>query len=179
LIFDIRDRLFRIVRELDPVGVYRRRHDLNRHRGEYIVPGPNYVWSIDGHDKLSHWGIQIYAAIDAHSRYVTWIYVGITNRTAISVLQQFVDTLKSENIQPRFIRSDRGGETTLIAAAHYALLKKYHEDLIVSECYWFGTSTANQRIEAWWSQLTKSLLFLWRVSFQFDHYIDCYICDLM
>ncbi|KAH8725979.1 hypothetical protein GQ44DRAFT_759030 [Phaeosphaeriaceae sp. PMI808] len=49
-----------------------------RRRGEYIVPGPNWVWSIDGHEKLKPYGIQIYACIDAYSRYIFgfwWILV--------------------------------------------------------------------------------------------------------
>ncbi|KAN0076641.1 hypothetical protein V8E54_006783 [Elaphomyces granulatus] len=33
-------------------------------------------------------------------------------------------------------------------------------------CYWFGTSVANQRIESWWGQLSKSVLYQWRDYFQ-------------
>jgi hypothetical protein len=46
----------------------RHTNDLNRKRGEYIVPGPNFIWSIDGHDKLAEWGFQIYGGIDAYAR---------------------------------------------------------------------------------------------------------------
>ena len=105
---------------------------------------------MDGHDKLSFWGIQIYAAIDAFSRYVTWCYVSISNRTQISVLRQFLEVLQETKIQPRYIRSDKGGE-------------EQYEDLLLQDCYLYSTSTSNQRIEAWWSQLTKSLLFIFRV----------------
>ncbi|EEA18591.1 hypothetical protein TMatcc_005566 [Talaromyces marneffei ATCC 18224] len=157
-----RDRLYSIVQELDPDGVKRRKSDVYRRRGEYVVPGPNYIWSMDGHDKLSFWGIQIYAAIDAFSRYITWCYVGISNRTQISVLRQFLEVLQETKIQPRYIRSDKGGETVLVAAAHYLLLKEQYENLFLQDCYLYGTSTSNQRIEAWWSQLTKSLLFIFR-----------------
>ena len=41
------------MKQLDPVGLARRTNDLNRKRGEYIVPGPNFIWSVDGHDKLA------------------------------------------------------------------------------------------------------------------------------
>jgi hypothetical protein len=68
LIFLYRDSLFSIVKQLDPVGLERRTRDLNRKKGEYIVPSPDFIWSIDGHDKLSQWGFQIYACIDAYSR---------------------------------------------------------------------------------------------------------------
>lgn len=157
------DRLLDVVHTVDPEGVSRRRNDLQRTRGEYIAPGPIYVWSIDGHDKLSHWGFQIYASIDAYSRFITWLYVGISNRAAFSILRQFLDTLETEKIQPRYIRSDKGSETVYLAAAHCALYRKIEEQSQIADCYWYGTSTSNQRIEGWWLQLTKSLLFIWRV----------------
>jgi hypothetical protein len=60
------------VKTLDPVGVKRRAYNFNHWpRSEYIVPGPNYIWSLDGHDKLKAWGIEIYGAVDAYSWYIT------------------------------------------------------------------------------------------------------------
>jgi hypothetical protein len=96
---------------------------------------------------------------------VTWIYVGISNRAGFSILRQFLDTLQTRK-QPLYIRSDKGSETTNLAAAHYALYRKQNgkENSWIDDCYWYGTSTSNQRIEAWWSQLSKSYTFLWRVS---------------
>lgn len=32
-----------------------------------MIPGPNYLWSLDGYDKLKAYEIQVYACIDAHS----------------------------------------------------------------------------------------------------------------
>jgi hypothetical protein len=84
------------VKDLDPTRIDRRYSDLQRTRGDFTTPGPNYLWSIDGYDKLSFWGFQIYAGIDGYSRYITWIYVGSSNRTGFSVLRQYLDTLKSE-----------------------------------------------------------------------------------
>jgi len=63
------DRMFSIIKELDPTGVANRRLFLSSSpRGGYFVPGPNFVWSVDGHHKLSIYGIEIYAGIDAYSR---------------------------------------------------------------------------------------------------------------
>jgi hypothetical protein len=90
LLMHRRDRLFRAYKQLNPDGVQYRLRRLERTRGEYITPGPNFLWSIDQHSKLEHWGIEIYAAIDAFSRHVIWIYVGITARTAISCYKQYV-----------------------------------------------------------------------------------------
>jgi hypothetical protein len=51
------------------------------------VPGPDYIWLIDGHDKLSLFGIDIYVCIDAYSRAIIWVYIGISNRTSHLVVQ--------------------------------------------------------------------------------------------
>jgi hypothetical protein len=113
--------------------------------------------------KLAQYGIEIYASIDAYSRYIIWIYVGISSRTAVSVLRQFLDVVQVTQYQPRLIRSDRGTETILLAEAHHKLQQSNNLEIQLPECYLYGTSTANQRIEAWWLQLTKGLLFRYRV----------------
>ena len=158
-----RDRLFAKYRDAIPNTVALRRQDVQRQRGEYIVPGPNYIWSIDGYDKLAPYGIEIYAGIDAYSRYMIWIYIGISNRTAVSVLRQYLLVIESMQQQPHFVRSDRGSETVLLASAHHQLLQAYEADIPFDQTYFYGTSTSNQRIESWWGQLTKGLLFRWRV----------------
>ncbi|KAL4864173.1 hypothetical protein BDV12DRAFT_205896 [Aspergillus spectabilis] len=149
-----RDRLYSLYRELAPAAVRRCLNDLQCHRGAYIVPGPNFIWLIDGYLKLAPYGIEVYAAIDAYSRYIIWIYIGISSRTAIT-----------EQL-PRFVRSDQGTETVLLAEAQHKLQQSQHPEIRISECYLYGTSTANQRIEAWWLQLTRGLLYRWRNYFQ-------------
>ncbi|KAL4732819.1 hypothetical protein BDV11DRAFT_210668 [Aspergillus similis] len=161
-----RDRLFSMYRELALEAVQRRLNDLQRHRGAYIVPGPNYIWSIDGYLKLTPYGIEIYAAIDAYSRYIIWVYVGVSSRTAVSVLRRFLDTLEVTATQPRFVRSDRGGETVLLAEAQHKLQQSCHPEISIRDCYLYGTSTANQKIEAWWLQLTRGVIVRYRTYFQ-------------
>jgi hypothetical protein len=41
--------------------------DLQQVQGEYIVLGLDFIWSIDRHDKLAAWGIQIYARTNAYA----------------------------------------------------------------------------------------------------------------
>jgi hypothetical protein len=159
-----RDRLFKIYKELNPEGVARRGRDAQNRKGEYIVPGPNWIWSIDGHEKLKPYGIEIYACIDAYSRYVIWIYVGISAGTAVSVFWQYMTAIDAAGIRPESIRSDCGNETAMVAYAHYMLCLQGQPDASFEDCYMYGTSTANQRIESWWHFLSKGLLFRWRVS---------------
>ncbi|KAJ5454057.1 uncharacterized protein N7458_005013 [Penicillium daleae] len=131
-------RVFEVYRSLRPDSLLRRSYDLQRSRGEYWCPGPNFVWHVDGYMKLAQFGVEVYAAIDGYSRYILWIYVGISTRTAVSVLSQFLDTLAELSYQPEIIRSDLGSETSP---------------------YWGCTMGA--AAEAWWAQLSKSCTFLY------------------
>ncbi|KAJ5111105.1 hypothetical protein N7532_001640 [Penicillium argentinense] len=166
-----RDRIFDVWCSLRPDALLRRSTGLQRSRGAYRCPGPNFVWHIDGYMKLELFGIEIYAAVDGYSRYVTWFYVGISTRTGFSVLHQYLNTISTTGFQPRAIRSDYGTETMLIADAHYALRKAGaeavdgHPELQFTDCFWYGRSTQNQRIESWWGQLTSSTNFVWRELF--------------
>jgi hypothetical protein len=60
---DVRDALS----TLDTAGTESRRKGPNKSRegGEYITPGPDWLWCCDGHDKFRNYGIEIYACVDA------------------------------------------------------------------------------------------------------------------
>jgi hypothetical protein len=84
----IEDHVRAATKILDEQGVDSRKPGMKRKRGERKVPlvlGPNHLWSIDGHDKLRNYGIEIYAGIDAYSRRIIWSYCGNSNRTQASV----------------------------------------------------------------------------------------------
>lgn len=143
-----------------------------RGRINYISPGPNDVWHVDGHMKLEPFGFEIYAAIDGYSRYMVWIYIGVSARTAVSVLRQSLLAFTSNGgFQPRKFRSDRGTETTLLADAHYRLRQLGDPSVQVRDCYIYGRSVDNQRIEAWWGMLSRATTGLFHVSIVSDHQI--------
>lgn len=134
-----------------------------RARINYVSPGPNDVWHVDGHMKLEPFGIEIYAAIDGYSRFIVWVYIGVSARTAVSVLRQSLDTFTSMGFQPRKIRSDRGTETTLMADTQYELRRLQDPSLKPSDCYIYGRSVDNQRIEGWWGMLSRACTGLFHV----------------
>lgn len=141
------------IREVDPKGVEDRRLRRLHKRGQYGVPGPNRIWSIDGHDKLSRFGFEIYGCIDAYSRCIMWAYVGHSNRTAVSVMKQYLLTVKAKDKYPKLIRSDCGSETGFLCRSHLLLRRADDPTKEFNRIYSFGTSTRNQRIEAWWRLL--------------------------
>lgn len=148
---------------VDPAGVTSRTPCLRRIRQEnYTTSGPNFLWCLDGHDKLAQYGIEIYAAVDAYSRKIIWFYCGNSNRTPISVLKQYLRAVKAIGLCPRFIRTDRGTETVLLADCHFslfieaALLEQWSEAeyqaIRIDDCYIYGPSTRNVRVEGLWRQ---------------------------
>jgi len=68
---------------LDPGGTAKRKPGpgKGKKKGEFNTKGPDYVWSIDGHDKFRDYGIHIYAAVDGAARKVKWFYINNSNRT--------------------------------------------------------------------------------------------------
>lgn len=203
---------WRFMQEHYAADMLERIRHLARRRSGFLCPGPNYIWSIDAYCKLQHWGFEVYACIDAYSRYIVWAHVGHTSQTQRSVCLQYVDVVRERGFLPLIIRSDHGVETGMIAGAHYwlsaasterRLLKPTRDEdgnvvwiyremqgdmevrqvvhagegqdvppprfgpwrqLEFHECYSYGVSTKNQRIESWWQQLNYHVSGLWRVS---------------
>ena len=105
--------------------------------------------------KLELFGIEIYAGVDAYSHSITWIYVGVSARTAVSVLRGYLDTVESCGFLPLMLRSDRGSETPMMAEYHLFLWKTLNPEVMLREIYRYGTSVKNQHIESWWNMMTK------------------------
>ena len=159
-------------RALDPEGVTQRQPGFRGPRIEnYVTSGPNFLWCLDGHDKLAQYGIQIYAAIDAYSRKIIWFYCGNSNRTAISVVRQYFNAVKAIGLCPRFIRTDKGTETFLLCDIHFSLFieaelreelsDEHYQSLRISDCYIYGPSTRNIRIEGLWRHQRFTTTMAW------------------
>ena len=106
-----------------------------------------WVWLADGYNKLKDFGIEIYGIIDAYSRYIVFIYVGISSRTAVAVQKFFLIAVDEYGI-PYLLRSDKGVETFLIAECQYWLWQANNPNVSFREMYAFGTSPCNIKIES-------------------------------
>jgi hypothetical protein len=157
-----RDDVAALLQAIDDEAIARR-PGLRKLRLENCsTPGPNFFWCLDGHDKSSQYGIEIYTAVDAFSRKIIWFYVGNSNRTAISVVPQYLNAVQTTGICPRLIRTDKGTETVLLADIHFSLFieatlreqwsDEDYFDLRPSECYIYGPSTKNIRADGLWRQ---------------------------
>lgn len=202
--------LRQLLAEQFPEQVQVRLQQIQTRRAGFTLPGPNYTWSVDGHCKLQHWGFEIYGGIDAYSRFVNWSYVGVSALTQRSVFAQYLCVVREFGVIPMVMRSDRGGETVMVAGAHYWLslganrarrlrprrnregqvewymlgndgqrahrvdrdamdpdapLYGPEEPVVFEDCWSYGKSTKNQRIESWWNQLCRARTGYWRVSY--------------
>jgi hypothetical protein len=129
-----------------------------KRQDNYVVPGPDWLWCLDGHDKLVCFDIKIYGYIDVYSRKIIWFYVDNSNRTQVSVLRQYLYTIKAVGYCPNFIRSDKRREILIMADTHYYFYyTAYFNDLIIldevfnqiclSDYYIYGKSTSNIQIK--------------------------------
>ena len=72
------------------------------------MPGPNYLWHIDGNHKMIKYGLVVHGGIDGFSRLVTYLKCSNNNR-ADTVLDAFDEATRMYGV-PFRVRSDKGGE---------------------------------------------------------------------
>lgn len=48
---------------------------VQKGKGQETIPGPNYLYSLNGYDKFE----RMVSSMDAHVRYIIWVCVGISN----------------------------------------------------------------------------------------------------
>ena len=149
-----RDIVMLSMRVIDPGGVEnRRRHRLQRRR--YSTPGPNFLWHLDGWDKLKPYGFCVHGCIDGFSRRILWLEVASTNKDSRVVADYFLSTVQQLGGVPRLVRTDKGTENAMVAVLQKLFRRNDRDTLAGDKSIIQGKSTANQRIEAFWSKLKQ------------------------
>jgi hypothetical protein len=155
-----RDNVRKIMHSLDPEGVQERSWRRLRRR-VYHNKGPNYLWHMDGYDKLSPYGICIHGCVDGFSRKIIWLKVTPTNHNPRVILRFFLDAVKENSGCPTVIRSDHGTENGDVATAQIALRLHHTDSLSGDKSFIYGSSPSNIRIEAWWSVFRRLKMSWW------------------
>ena len=147
-----------ILRHLDPDGVaFRISRRLIRRR--YYARGPNYIWHLDGYDKLTPYGLCISACIDGFSRRIIWAEVYKTNKDPEIIAGYFIDAVKEINGCPTILRMDAGSENvTCFRLQQYF---RERDGIVQGQCCIVGKSTSNQRIESWWAIFRRGCAEFW------------------
>ena len=143
-----RDKVLSLMRQIDPDGIkLRKAHRLKRRK--YIVKGPNYVWHVDGYDKLKPFGFCIHGAIDGYSRRIIWLEVSQSNNNPAVIAMYYLEALKVLRFAPRIIRCDKGTENATLALLQPFFRYNDTDSMAGLNSFRYGRSVSNQRIEAW------------------------------
>lgn len=149
-----------LIKELDPEGVNLRRSRTLRRR-TYHSPGPNFVWHVDGYDKIKPYGFPVHGCIDGYSRKVLWLKVCKTNNDPAVTGKHFLDAISKYGGCPMLLRTDNGTENILMAGMQAYFRSSGEDHLAGCKAHRYGSSPANQRIECWWSFLRKNRSNWW------------------
>ena len=148
------------LKALDPEGVIcRSRNRLKRRI--YISKGPNYMWHIDGYDKLKTFGFAIHGCMDRYSRKIIWLKALPSNNDPRIIADIYIKCISKSMIVPQILRADRGSENVLIGGLQRFFRREHGDAFSGVRSFRYGSSTANQRIEAWWSILRRSRTNWW------------------
>lgn len=126
-------------------------------RRSYSVPGPNYLWHVDGNHKLIRFKLVIHAAIDGFSRLITFINCADNNR-AETVLDQFINATSEYGVPSR-IRTDFGGENIGIWRYMTRVRGEGRQSYIA------GSSVHNSRIERLWRDVRAGVVAVFQEIF--------------
>lgn len=121
-------------------------------RREYQSKGPNYMWHVDGYDKLKPYGLCINGCVDGFSRKIVWLEVYCTNNDPRIMTGYFLHKVEDIGGCPRFVRGDYGTENSSIAA----MQNTFNEGGFI-----YGPSTSNTRIERLWGSLRTQCMQFW------------------
>eukprot|EP00111_Clytia_hemisphaerica_P012751 TCONS_00037524-protein len=149
-----------ILKSFDPEGVQHRTRRVLKRR-QYWSRGPNYVWHLDGYDKLKPYGFSIHGAIDGFSRCILWLEVVFSNKDPALVNNFYLETVQKISGVPRKVVGDRGTENIYIAASQRFLTRFDIDRGGGEQSFKYGRSVSNQRIEAWWSMLRRTCTNWW------------------
>ena len=154
-----------ILAVLDPEGnAQRRKRRLLRR--SYSSKGPDYLWHLDGYDKLKRYGVCINGCVDGFSRRIVWLNAYHTNSDPKIIGGYFIEAVKSRGGCPRMLRGDAGTENAYVRDMQRFTRMKDNDALAGDFSYLEGTSTANQRIEYLWSFLRRECTDYWMCFFR-------------
>jgi hypothetical protein len=116
---------------------------------------------------LKPFGFCVHGGIDGFSRRILWLEVASTNNDPYVVGRYFADALTEVGGLPNVVRADRGTENVNIEQIQ-SVLRSGNNDMraIMNTSFLYGRSTANQRIESWWSKFGSKGMTTWIEHFQ-------------
>ena len=133
--------------DIDPEGVSMRKKKTIKRR-TYETNGPFEVFHIDENDKIKRFGFAIHGCIDGYSGKFIWLFVSTTNNDLLVVANFYLKAIITLGRAPNTLRMDLGTENVYCEKLQVFFTKN-------SNSFLYAASTRNERIEAFWSRITK------------------------
>ena len=143
------------LRIIDPDGVAQRLSRRLRRR-QYKARGPNFLWHIDGCNKLKPFGFCVHGCIDGFSRRIMWLEVASTNNDPRFVAKYFLDTIRQIKGVPSIVRADYGTENVKVAGMEPIRLLVLIV-LCMESLYQIRESRLSRDSTDWWINYFKDL----------------------
>ena len=145
-----RDLVHNVMFDLDEEGLAARRpcRKQKNIKGHFTTKGVNWVFSLDGHDKLmgyqnNTFPLAVYGCLDTASRKLMWSKVWVSNSDPNLIAKWYLEYLYESGRMPSILRLDKGTETVVITTMH-AFLRQHHGDMDPNNTILYGPSTSNQ-----------------------------------
>ncbi|XP_063971427.1 uncharacterized protein LOC135158071 [Lytechinus pictus] len=145
---------------VDPEGTTQRRRRRLRRR-QYSSKGPNFLWHLDSYDKLKAFGICINGCIDGFSRKIMWMNAYHTSSDPKVIGGYYIEKVSDIGGCPSVVRGDLGTENGYVRDFQRFFREDDEDGMAGIRSYLEGPSTANQRIEYWWSFLRRECMEFW------------------
>jgi hypothetical protein len=136
------------------------------HRRLYYSKGPDFIWHLDGYDKLKPYGFCINGCIDGYSRKIIWLHVYNNNNNPRIIGSYYIKAVENLRGCPETVRGDFGTENCHVKEFQRFFRRNRGTGEIHQRSYLEGTSTHNQRIEHWWGHLRKQCTEFWMTLFE-------------
>lgn len=150
-LFVARDKVYDVMQDVDPEGLAARGLGTKKYRkkGNFTSLGPNWVHSLDGHDKLvgyqnSTFPIAVYGCLDTASRKILWLKVWMNNSDPQLIGRWYLEFLVDTKVMASMLRLDRGSETGTMTTIHAFLRMNHTDDVEPEDSVLYGPSTSNQ-----------------------------------
>ena len=109
---------------------------------------------------------QLYMELrDGYIWRILWFKLSSSNHPKV-IANYYLCCIKELNLIPHVVRGDHGTENVIAWGIQRFLRRNHTDSQSKDKSFIYGHSTANQRIESWWSQLFKSMTSWWITFFK-------------
>ena len=128
-----RDVAYGIMGAVDPKGLEERKpnkkNKTKQNQGKFESPGANFVFSLDGHDKLmgyqnSTFPLAVYGCMDTCNCKIMWMHAWTTNSNPALPAFWYTRYLEETHVLAMSLRLDEGTQTTTIGSISRLPVKK-------------------------------------------------------